>query len=363
MVVRKLPNSWQYDFSIQGYGRQRKAGFRTKLEALEAERRAREDLITGRKRRRFAEAYEQYMSATSMKDRSRDYCRAQWRQIEPVLGHLFVEEVDTAALDALKRALPPHLGPGSVNHRLGLVRAVLRFCWKRGFLSAVPYVPMERKPKRAPQWYTEDERDRFLCGVFRLQPQWYAFFYITVRLGLRVSEVYATSRSRLRDIPPQLVVDRAVQRGTKDRPAMLVTRKNDEAYVLELTQDIVEAIRWHIRQGYAGPEFLFSKDGSFPRYIDGYKRAAREVQQALGLRPLSHHALGRHSVASQAVTGGLSIKAVQAQLGHRSEQSTHMYAHLGSGAQLRLVEALTPAAPPHVNVASTSEKPGSEGPR
>jgi hypothetical protein len=34
-----------------------------------------------------------------------------------------------------------------------------------------------------------------------------------------------------------------------------------------------------------------------------------------------------------------------------------MYAHLGSGAQLRLVEALTPAAPPHVNVASTAEKP------
>ncbi len=54
------------------------------------------------------------------------------------------------------------------------------------------------------------------------------------------------------------------------------------------------------------------------------------VQQALGLRPLSHHALGRYSVASQAVTNGHSIKAVQAQLRHRSEQSTHVYAHLGS---------------------------------
>jgi integrase len=358
MAVRKLPNSWQYDFSIQGHGRQRKAGFRTKLEALEAERHAREDLISRRRRLRFTDAYEQYMSATSMKDRSRDYCRAQWGQIEPVLGHLFVEEVDTAAMDALKRALPSHLGPGSINHRLGLVRAVLRFSWKRGFLSVVPYVPMERKPKRPPKWYTEEERDRFLHGVFRLQPQWYAFFYLTVRLGLRVSEVYAVSRSRLRDIPPQLIVDRAVQRGTKERPAMLVTRKNDEAYVLDLTHDIMEAIRWHIRLGYAGPEFLFSQDGTFPRYIDGYKQPARKVQRALGLRPLSHHALGRHSVASQAVTGGLSIKAVQAQLGHRSEQSTHMYAHLGSGAQLRLVEALTPAAPPHVNVASTAEKPG-----
>jgi hypothetical protein len=75
---------------------------------------------------------------------------------------------------------------------------------------------------------------------------------------------------------------------------------------------------------------------------------------------LSHHKLGRHSVASQAVTGGGSIKAVQAQLGHKSEQSTHRYSHLGAGAQKRLVEALTPETAPHakargghVNGAST----------
>jgi 3-dehydroquinate dehydratase len=64
--------------------------------------------------------------------------------------------------------------------------------------------------------------------------------------------------------------------------------------------------------------------------------------------------VGRHSVASQAVTGGESVKAVQAQLGHRSEQSTHKYAHLGSDAQRRLIEALTPAHAPHVNAAATT---------
>jgi hypothetical protein len=71
------------------------------------------------------------------------------------------------------------------------------------------------------------------------------------------------------------------------------------------------------------------------------------VQQKLGLPLLSHHKVGRHSVASQAVTGGESVKAVQAQLGHRSEQSTHQYAHLGSETQRRLVEALKPARAPH----------------
>jgi hypothetical protein len=87
-------------------------------------------------------------------------------------------------------------------------------------------------------------------------------------------------------------------------------------------------------------------------------RPLRLVQQKLGLRMLSHLRVGRHSVASQAVTSGESVKAAQAQLGHRSEQSTHQYAHLGSGAQRRLVAALQPSRAPHetanhVNVAST----------
>ncbi|HMI83279.1 MAG TPA: hypothetical protein VK550_04245 [Polyangiaceae bacterium] len=143
------------------------------------------------------------------------------------------------------------------------------------------------------------------------------------------------------------MVDQAVQRGTKTSAARLTSRKNDEAYALDLTADILAAVDWHVAAGHAGPEFLFSKTGNFPRYIDSHVRPLTLVQQKVGLRLLSHHKVGRHSVASQAVTGGESVKAVQAQLGHRSEQSTHKYSHLGSGAQRRLIEALKPVVAPH----------------
>jgi hypothetical protein len=112
---------------------------------------------------------------------------------------------------------------------------------------------MESVPERSPEWYTEEERDRLLVGIFETHPQWYTFFYLTTRLGLRAGEVYAVARSRIRDVPPQLIVDRAVQRGNKSRPAMLGPRKNDKALTLALTEDVADAIRWHIRQGYAGP--------------------------------------------------------------------------------------------------------------
>lgn len=104
----------------------------------------------------------------------------------------------------------------------------------------------------------------------------------------------------------------------------------------------------------AGPEFLFSMDGRFSKNVNDHARPLLQVQRALGLRELGPHKIGRHSVASQAATGGHSIKTIQAQLGHRSAQSTHRYAHLGSEAQLRLVQDLGPTSPPHVNVRSTT---------
>lgn len=364
MAVRKLPKSWAYDFTIEGFGRQRQGGFRTRTEATLAEKRAREDLLSGARRILFSEGYTEYMAATTMKDRARDSCEHLWKRVEPELGTLYVEQVDTSALDAFKQKLPAHLGPKSINQHLILIRATLRFLWKRGKLRNVPYVPMESVTKGHVDWYTREERDQLLGGIFRLEPQWYLFYYLTTRLGLRTGEVYAIAHRQFRREPPKLVVDQAVQRGTKTRDAKLVSRKNDEAYVLDLTADVLAAVDWHVSAGYGGTEFLFSKTGQFPRYIDSHVRPLRLVQQKLGLRLLSHHKVGRHSVASQAVTGGESVKAVQAQLGHQSEQSTHRYAHLGSGAQRRLVEALKPVLAPHEaatldghgNVASTDRE-------
>jgi integrase len=285
--------------------------------------------MSDRKRITLADAYEQYMAASrNMKPLGRDHWHRRWPLIKPVLGHLYLDEVTTLEMDKLKQSLPAHYAPSTVNHHLALVRAVLRYALKRNLLQSIPYVPTEKVIRKQPRWYNEAERDRLLTGMFEMQPRWYAFFYLTTRLGLRTGEVYAISRDRVRDVPPTLIVDRAVQRGYKDRPAMLGSRKNHEVYTTALGRDVLEAIRWHIDHGYAGPQFLFSLDGSFPKHLDSHK-------------------IGRHSMASQAATDGQPIRAIPAQLGHRSAQSTEVYAHLGSSAQLRLVRALEPASPPH----------------
>src|SRR5262249_32225432 len=170
MGVRKLAQSWMYDFTLPGFGRQREGGYATKAEAMLAEKSAREALLSGARKLAFRDGYTQYMGATRMKDRGRDAYEHLWKRIDPVLGHLYIEEVDTSAIDNLKSQLPDHLGPKSINQHLILVRAALRFLWKRGKLKSLPYVPMESVPKPHVDWYTEKERDQLLAGMFRLEP-------------------------------------------------------------------------------------------------------------------------------------------------------------------------------------------------
>ncbi|MEI9951643.1 MAG: hypothetical protein WDO74_22350 [Pseudomonadota bacterium] len=255
MAVRKLAKSWQYDFKLSGFGRHRQGGYQTKAEALLAERTEREALLSGARQVLFSEAYAEYSAATSMKDRARDAYEHAWKRIKPELGHFYIEGVGTSALDSFKQTLPKHLGPKSINQHLILVRALLRFMWKRSKLKSVPYVPMESVPQKHVGWYTRQERDKLLEGIYRLEPQWYLFYYLTVRLGLRTGEVYGVAHSRILREGMQLVVDQVVQRGTKTRASRLSTRKTDEAYVLDITPDILAAVDWHISQGYGGGEF------------------------------------------------------------------------------------------------------------
>jgi len=110
--------------------------------------------------------------------------------------------------------------------------------------------------------------------------------------------VYAIGHRPIRREPPQLVVDRAVQRGTKTREARLAPRKNDEAYVLDLSADVLAAVDWHVGAGYGGPEFLFSKTDAFPRYIDSHVRPLKRVQQKLTCDGVASTNLERYSSTS-----------------------------------------------------------------
>lgn len=348
MVTRKRTRYWEYDFFLLGK-RHRKGRFKTKAEAAAAEKLKREELLSGETKMTFREAFDAYMaSANTMAATTRDdYAKFMERTLAPCIGHLVLSQVTTHEIDKLKQTMPKKWGPKSINQRLILVSAVLRFAWKREWLSHLPYIPMEKLPRRHVEWYSVDERDQFLQGVFDHQPQWYLFFYLAMRLGLRVGEAYAIEHVQFRADRLQLLVDRSVQRGSKVRQSTVKLRKANDTMILEVTQDVIDAYDWHCRQGFAGKRLVFCPTDEIPKFLDSHKAAIEAVVAATGLRRLTHHKLGRHSVGSQADDAGATSKAIQKQLGHQSAQSTQKYVHGSSKAQRAIVESLRPVRAPH----------------
>lgn len=351
MVTRKRGEGYEYDFRLLGK-RWRKGRFRTKAEATAAEKLKREELLTGKVRKTFREAYDDYV--VGLKRRSRaattleHYQTFYDRTLGPALGHLYLTEVSTSVINAMKQKMPTSWGPKSVNQRLILLRAVMRFAWEMEWIPYPPKVPMEKVPKRPVEWHEVDERDEFLQAIFDMHPQWYFFFYLSARLGLRRGEVYPIEHSQFVVDKMQLVIDKAVVVGVKGRPAYVRhARKGGDSLVLEITQDIVDAYKWHCQQGYAGKRLVFNVNDTIPNTLDSHEWPMNDVYKKTGLRRLTHHKLGRHSVGSQADSIGATTKAIQRQLGHKSPKSTDQYVHGSSKAQRAIVEALRPTRAPH----------------
>ena len=350
MVTKKVGKGYGYDFWLLGK-RHRKARFRTKAEAAAAERLKREELLSGQVRKTFREAYDEYMldiARTAAQSTIDDFKRFMEKNLAPVIGHLQLSEVSTFVIAKLKQKFPKTWGPKSINQRLILLRAVLRFAWRMEWIPHQPHVPMEKVGSKHVEWYSIEERDRLNQGMFEHQPQWYFFFYLSARLGLRTGEVYPIEHEQFQLDSMQLVIDRAAQRGTKDRPADVKPyRKAGDTMTLGITQDIVDAYRWHLKQGYAGKRLVFCPTDVIPKFLDSHRAPLEIVVKKIGLRRLTHHKLGRHSVGSQADDIGATTKAIQKQLGHQSAQSTAKYVHGSSKAQRAIVEALRPSRAPH----------------
>ena len=346
--TRRLQRSWTYDFRAKGK-RYRKGGFSTKAEATAEGQAHYESLLNRKGTTTLAKAYKDYTTGTELAIRTREAYARCWERIEPVLGHLFIEEVTTEAMDEFKKLLPEDWAPKTINLHLSVISGSLTFARKREKLKFVPYVPRVAVPDKTTQWYPMEEREELLAGMYELFPRWYLFFYLSMRLGLRTGEVYPIEREQLRDNPLSIAIDRAAIRGEKERPAQIVPyRKNEEQWTLLITPDVWEAVQWHIDRGYAGERFLFLKNrDALPKHLDSHRRPLRIVQRAKGLRYLSHHKIGRHSVGGQSSSAGISTRVLQSQLGHKSIQSTARYANLANFAQLKLLQDLAPATPPH----------------
>lgn len=202
----------------------------------------------------------------------------------------------------------------TVNQALGAIKFFYAEVVAREWGLSMPY---QRFPQRLPVVLSREEVRRLLEVAGGLRER--AAMEIAYAAGLRLNELL---HLRVSDIDSERMVIHVRQgKGKKDREVML-------------SPSLLETLRAYWRQ--ARPRgFLFpgNKDGR-PLNATVLQRGFSIAKQAARIeKDVSFHSL-RHSFATHLMESGVSVRTIQALLGHRSLGSTERYTHV-AGAYLK----------------------------
>ena len=245
-----------------------------------------------------------------------------------------------------KKKTPSHVSPSEVtlDHLRGLVaelhdagvalatqcriisglRTFYRMMLIEDAVDANPaeLLEMPRSSRHLPDVLTDDEVDAIIATFdlsFPDQARNRVIVEVLYGCGLRVSELCGL---HLSDI-------------YADDEFLLVTGKGDKqrwvpinSVALELTLQYIDTIRSHqkIRHGEEDYVFINRLGTHLSRnYVFMFLKAA--VEKAGIKKTISPHSL-RHSFATELVTNGADLRAVQEMLGHEKISTTEIYTHL-----------------------------------
>lgn len=223
----------------------------------------------------------------------------------------------------------------------------------------VPDVPVKEV------WIPTTEQVHALA--LAMSPEWAVFVWLAAGCGMRMSEIFALSSSRLHLGEDFVHIERQVT-ATGDKPdgtpgavpelAPLKHRKPGEyrdvplaGYVADKVRSHVENFGTHTIDGEAG-FLLRAPRGGFARARTFYDVHWHKATKAAGLPDdFTPHDL-RHYFASAALADGVQMMEVSRWLGHASIQITvDLYGHLTQDAPGRLRGAIDRALRPQLDVA------------
>jgi integrase/recombinase XerD len=183
-------------------------------------------------------------------------------------------------------------------------RHVLPREWKMG-------MHYQRSPQRLPVSMSPEEVRRLLNATVTLRER--AAMELAYSAGLRLGEVL---RLRVSDIDSSRMIIRVEQgKGKKDRNVMLAA-------------SLLETLRAYWRQARPRVWLFPGQDGQHPLNASVLQRTFMVAKQAAHIeKAISFHSL-RHSFATHLMESGVSVRTIQALLGHRSLNTTQRYTHV-----------------------------------
>lgn len=256
-----------------------------------------------------------------------DYKRNIRVYIKPNLGHMLVHQVTRQDIARLHHSLrdKPYAG----NRVLSVLSKFFNWCEKFGYREE------GKNPCRFIDKYKEKKRQRFLSRAEQERLNIaldqasangliseYAIYAIRLLslTGARLSEVLKLKWEYVN-----------WEMGTLELPDSKTGQKN--IYLNEPAKDILHKIIQQVDNPYI---ICGSKHGE---HIVNLQKSWRRIRAMADLNDVRLHDL-RHTFASVAVSGGMSLPLIGALLGHSQPKTTARYAHLASEPLREAVEII-----------------------
>jgi integrase/recombinase XerD len=200
-----------------------------------------------------------------------------------------------------------HLAPASCRLHLNGVVFLFRDVLKRKFPDVIQ---IPKQPQRIPELLTRAEVAAILAACGNAKHR--MLLTVAYGCGLRVNELV---HLRVRDIDGERQLLRIDQgKGAKDR-------------LVEMPPTLLSGLRVYWRRFHPG-EWLFSgRDRAAALTAGAAGRVFHAAKVRAGIDKLGGiHSL-RHAYATHQLAAGMPLAKLQAQLGHRSAQTTMRYLH------------------------------------
>jgi integrase len=246
------------------------------------------------------------------------------------MGKQKLSAISQVTVVGLHNRIKEESGPYAANDTLAFLSSLFRYAERFDYSG--------RNPCRNIDRFTEQDRERYLQP--EEFPRWHAavlalsvpeardFFLLALWTGVRREAVLSMRWDQL-DLDAKLWrIPRESNKGKQD----LIIYLSDEA-VSVLTQ----------RKSYVTSEWVLpSRNGSKSGHYADPKASWAKVLKESGIKDLRIHDL-RRTLGSWMAEGGTSLHIIGQTLGHKSLQSTRIYARLGSGAIRNAVNAASAA--------------------
>ncbi len=169
-----------------------------------------------------------------------------------------------------------------------------------------------------------EETQVFLEGCRTIAPEYYAFFFMALRTGMRLGELLAIQWGDVDFNSGYIVVRRTYKRGQFTETKNKKSRRVDmsEALKAVLQDQATRQKKDTLKNGWSEPpELVFTTQAGKALEQNYIRRVFKRVLKKAGLREIRIHDL-RHTYASQMLSLGESPVYVKEQLGHHSIQLT-----------------------------------------